>query len=49
MVYNETRQWYYIYVGKFSNYEEASKLKAKLNEKNIQNWIYLWLDKKGTK
>jgi type IX secretion system PorP/SprF family membrane protein len=49
MVYNETRQWYYIFVGKFSTYEEASKLKAKLNEKNIQNWIYLWLDKKGTK
>lgn len=49
MAYNETRQWYYIYVGKFSTYDEASKLKAKLSEKNIQNWIYLWLDKKGNK
>ena len=49
MAFNETRQWYYIYVGKFLSYDEASKLKAKLAEKNIQNWIYLWLDKKGTK
>jgi hypothetical protein len=47
MAYNDTRQWYYIYVGKYSTYEEASKVKAQLTAKNIQNWIYLWLDKKG--
>jgi type IX secretion system PorP/SprF family membrane protein len=49
MSFNETRQWYYIYAGKFMKYDEAAKLKAQLSEKNIQNWIYLWLDKKTNK
>lgn len=49
MAFNETRQWYYIYAGKFIKYDEAAKLKAQLSEKNVQNWIYLWLDKKPNK
>jgi type IX secretion system PorP/SprF family membrane protein len=49
MAFNETRQWYYVYAGKFLRYDEAARLKAQLSEKNIQNWIYLWLDKKPNK
>jgi len=42
MIYNEVREFYYIYVGKYATYNDAQKVKATLKENGIFGWIYLW-------
>lgn len=42
MIYNEIRDFYYIYVGKYATYNDALKVKNTLKENGIFGWIYLW-------
>ncbi|MEA3496630.1 MAG: PorP/SprF family type IX secretion system membrane protein [Bacteroidota bacterium] len=42
MIYNDVRDFYYIYAGKHATYNEALQLKTKLKENGIFGWIYLW-------
>lgn len=42
MIYNEVRDYYYIYVGKYPTYNDALKVKTTLKDNNIFGWIYLW-------
>ncbi|NLJ08130.1 MAG: PorP/SprF family type IX secretion system membrane protein [Sphingobacteriales bacterium] len=42
MIYNEVRDFYYIYVGKYATYNDALKVKNTLKENGIFGWIYLW-------
>jgi len=42
MIYNEVRDFYYIYVGKYATYNDALKVKTTLKENGIFGWIYLW-------
>jgi len=42
MIYNEIREFYYIYVGKYATYNDALKVKNTLKENGIFGWIYLW-------
>jgi len=45
MIYNDVRDFYYIYVGKYPTYNDALKVKTTLNENGIFGWIYLWKNK----
>ncbi len=42
MIYNDIRDFYYIYAGKYATYNEALQLKNKLKENGVFGWIYLW-------
>lgn len=42
MIYNEMRDFYYIYAGKYATYNEALALKNSLKDEGIFGWIYLW-------
>jgi type IX secretion system PorP/SprF family membrane protein len=41
-IYNETRDFYYIYVGKYPTYNDALRVKNTLKDNAIFGWIYLW-------
>ncbi|MFC2114458.1 PorP/SprF family type IX secretion system membrane protein [Bacteroidota bacterium] len=42
VIYNEVRDFYYIYVGKYPTYNDALKVKTTLKENGQYGWIYLW-------
>ena len=42
MIYNDIRDFYYIYAGKYATYNEALQLKNKLKDNGVFVWIYLW-------
>jgi type IX secretion system PorP/SprF family membrane protein len=46
MIYNEVRDWYYIYVGKYPTFEDALKVKKYYRDQNIEAWIFLWVEPK---
>ncbi|MBL6963545.1 MAG: PorP/SprF family type IX secretion system membrane protein [Bacteroidetes bacterium] len=42
MIFNEVRDFYYIYVGKYPTYNDALRVKTTLKDNGIFGWIYLW-------
>ena len=46
MIYNEVRDFYYIYVGKYPTYIDALRVKSTLKDNAVFGWIYLWKNSK---